>query len=260
MRSAPVHLRSAGLCFAVCAALAGCQTTSQTAAPPVETVPAPIAAVPFDFQPTEYRAGLQAGEARYPTLYTPETHAIWITDEVNALKMENEASQGVIVDEQLKLVAQIVQAQFITIECYLESAFADSSVAYDAVGLRNIDVYLETPSGDRVYPLQRIMAPQADQTPAGALVRFGRTTILVFPKRDLLTPAVSPISGAPSSRLVLEGFHSTFYFEWQNAAGAAPVAPEDAGPNFRAAAVRDAIRTGYTSLYTILSPLRNIVD
>lgn len=246
--------------FAVLLALTGCQTTSTTATPPPEPEPRTVSIAPFEFVPQDYFAPLRTGPVRYRMLYAPESHAIWVTDEVNALKRTSDESRGIEIGEHLTRTAEVAEARFIVIECRLESAFADSSVAYDVVGMRNVDVYLETPSGERVHPVQRIMAPRADEEAEEALIRFGRTSVLVFPKADPLTGSASPISGASSVRLVLEGFHSTFYFEWKNAGQAELVEVSDIGSAGRAASARDAIRTGYTSIYSLLSPLQRIVD
>lgn len=200
------------------------------------------------------------GDVRYRLLYAPESHAIWITDEVNAMKLDSDLSQGIAIDDDVRAMAEMADTRFIVIECRLESAFADSSVAYDVVGLRNVEVYVETPAGERVYPVQRIMAPHADETPQDALIRFGRTTVLVFPKYDMLSGGVSPLSGAPALRLVLEGFHSRFYFEWQHAGDAAMVEMSEVGSGVSGSSALDAVRTGYTSIYSLLSPLKRIVE
>lgn len=245
-----------GLALAV--AMTGCQTTPKMAVAPPEPEPTRVVAAPFDFTPQHFMAPIRTGDVRYRMLYAPESHAIWITDEVDEMKLDSDVSQGIAIDDDLRHTARIADARFMVIECRLESAFADSSVAYDVVGLRNVDAYLLTPSGERIYPVQRIMAPHADETSQGALIRFGRTTVLVFPKTDLINPAASPISGAPSVRLVLDGFHSQFHFEWQNADQSGLLEVSDTGA--RSTSALDAVRTGYTSIYSLLSPLQRIVD
>lgn len=256
MNAAPVRLVVLA-CLAL--VLGGCQTTPPTEPVAAEPLTPRIAQAPFTFAPQKFYAPVQVGQVRYRMLYAPESHAIWITDEVDAMKRNSDLSQGMEIGDDLALTEQIADARFIVIECRLESAFADSSVAYDVVGLRNIEAYLETPSGERVYPVQRVMAPHVDESAEGALLRFGRTTVLVFPKTDLLSRTASPVSGAPSVRLVLDGFHSTFYFEWRNAETAL-VEVSDADSRFSATAALDAVRTGYTSIYSLLSPLQRIVD
>lgn len=251
-------LRPALWALALVAVASGCQTTS-TAPPPPPAEPAPMAEVRLDFLPQAYLVPIRTGPVRYRMLFAPESHAIWVTDEVRELKRDSDEAQGINVSPQLQRTAEIADARFIVIECRLESAFADSSVAYDVVGLRNIEVYLETPSGERVYPVQRIMAPHADETNQGALIRFGRTTVLVFPKFDLVSGGVSPISGERSVKLVLDGFHSTFHFEWNNVSGGI-VETSDISPAWSAQSAREAVRTGYTSIYSLLSPLQRIVD
>ena len=54
------------------------------------------------------------------------------------------------IDEDAKKVTDA----YIVIECQLETQFGDMSVAYDAIRLRGIDVYLETPNGIKVRPIQ----------------------------------------------------------------------------------------------------------
>ena len=192
-------------------------------------------------------------------LFAPESHAIWITDEVNELKLNSDRQQGIDVDDSDRLTAEIANAQFIVIECRLESAFADASVAYDVVGLRNMDVYMETPSGQRIYPIQKIMAPEAEESNQGALIRFARTSVIVFPKSSALDRSASPLSGAPGARLVIDGFHSRFYFEWTNMLQGDVIEVSD-GPFNPEEAFVNAVRTGYTSIYSLLSPLQRIVE
>lgn len=100
------------------------------------------------------------------------------------------------------------------ITCYLESQFPDMSIAYDAVGLKGIQIHLELPDGTTVLPVQKELDSNLTEELVGALRRFGRKLTLYFPRKTFMVdnPAVTP--GAGGIRLVMEGHESQFYFEW----------------------------------------------
>ena len=103
------------------------------------------------------------------------------------------------------------------VTCYLESQFRDMSIAYDAVGLRGVQFYLELPDGTEVLPVQKSLDSELKEEPVGALRRFGRKLTLFFPSRTIMVDNPAVTAGARGVRLVLQGHSSTFYFEWKAA-------------------------------------------
>lgn len=229
--------------------LAGCATTpsgTETRSEMEHDI-TPIAE--YNFVPANPFASIAAGEARYRNLYAPESYALWVTDEVAQAKRDRDENQGITPPPEVDYAAEVATNNFIVIECRLESEFADSSIAYDAVGMRNVEVYLEREDGEQVQPLQRIMGAQADETPVRALVRFGRTTVLVFP-RSILVAGLDREDPPPTRlRLVLNGYHSEFYFPW--------VETEHSEVQVSATSSAGA---GFVDLFTPLRRLVEIID
>jgi hypothetical protein len=221
------------------AALAGCQTPRgpDPTAPPTLGPPAP-------FVPVHAMAGLNLGEGAYPTLFAPGSYARWLGAE--SLVMESAPAVSpppdtgppltlVFEDEEAELAAAPpidmpepaapslgIVPGLLTIECRLVSMFADMSIAYDVVGLRGLHVYLLMPDGRKMTPAQVLTGGELHETQHGALKEFARTNTLVFAVNP--TQLAWPVSGGlgPSLRLVLEGYDSLFYFEWQSRPPAEP--------------------------------------
>ena len=105
-------------------------------------------------------------------------------------------------------------ANFNVVKCDIESVFTDTALAYDAVGFRNIEVYLQSGDGQKVLPVQRLIGADLDTESVGALKKYHRKNVLLFPKQPF--PVTTPLEGAPAPgvRLVLEGYGSKFYFQW----------------------------------------------
>lgn len=190
-----------GLCCCAAAVFMGCRTAGRgdTGGKPAVTVP---------FVPATARASIQWAEGRYPNLFAPSSYAVWPAP---AAPSENGS----------------VESLFLDIECHVASEFADSSIAYDLVGLRGVDVYLIAPDGAQVRPIQVQRGPELTEEPRGALRYFARTNHLLFPLRTLdLTMAAG--AGASSVRLVLEAHGAVYQFEWPaSAAAAAAISPPE---------------------------------
>ena len=155
------------------------------------------------------------------------------------------------IDKDAKKVADA----YIVIECQLETQFADMSVAYDAIRLRGIDVYLETPGGLKVRPVQMRPFGTIKEEPVQALKRFSRTTVMIFPRQDL--GAGLPVIGAdaPSVKLVLDGHDSKYFFEWPGvpAGQTCPRVPTPEEMKFIG-------QLGYYELFTEVRRLAHIFD
>ncbi|MFP4191410.1 MAG: hypothetical protein ACLFU6_04990 [Candidatus Hydrogenedentota bacterium] len=183
--------------------LPGCQTTgNDEAAADIERSNVP-------FEPATYISRLHQLDARHPTLFSPASAAVWVSSEAAELKMQEEGGLG-----ELDPVAAQVTNSFHVFELHLVSAFHDTSMAADVVDLRGVQIYLETPDGQRISPAQHLRAGSREEEPEGALRRFRRTNIVVFPRHSLWMDEFTLDAVYPAVRLVLETHSSEFYFEW----------------------------------------------
>lgn len=244
--------KSAVWAAALLALAVGCQTGRQKAVPEPET-----GAQPVSFQPGAFLAPIRHEQGRYADLFSPSSYALWVGPEVMMFKQEMAKEAGETVDPRLAADADQITRDFLVLECHIESAFSDSSIAYDVVGFRGIDaVYLLLPDGRKIRPEQTVIGRGAEEDSKGALKVFRRTNLLVFPTRDLWSGGATLDPGAPSVRLVLDGYESRFYFEWPAAPGT--VAPQRWAPTAEEA--KQAIKLGFTQLYTGLRQLAHLFD
>lgn len=197
---------------------AGCQTMKKEEA---ETPPPP----PAEFMPQLHVSPIHVGQGRYPGLYATESQAVWVDSAVTEHKLALELQEGVQVDETLKRDAASINQNYIIIECHLQSMFGDSSIAYDVVWFRGVEVALELPDGTKVAPSIVIEGRTVEESPEGALVRYARSNLLLFPKRDVFTQNILIDANTPGVKLVLEGFNTSFFFQW-DATPQPEVAPE----------------------------------
>ena len=235
--------------FLALAAVSGCKTSR-----PERPVPPPTPAQQTLFIPAWNVSAVQMAQGRYADLFGGGCRAIWIDSAVAAMMRENAPPVSMPepgIDDDAKKVTDA----YIVIECQLETQFADMSVAFDAVRLRGIDVYIETAAGLKVRPIQMRPYGPLKEEPVQALKRFSRTTVMVFPRQDL--GAGLPVIGAdvPAVRLVLDGHDSKFFFEW-------PGVP--AGQTFpRMPTPEEAMyigKLGYYELFTDIRRLAHVFD
>jgi len=177
-------------------ALHGCQTRSHTddGTPIVRT---PTVTVPFE--PVTASSRLSFVSGNYPLLFSGGSQARWFRNEGEAdINLPPEVPPG-------------LAGRFHVIQLTLESTFADMSIAYDAVGLRGMQVYLMTRSGARIRPAQIIMSPNLSEEPQGALRVFRRSNYLIFPRDAVLVeaPVGSPEQGV-DIQLRVEGVSTVF--------------------------------------------------
>lgn len=215
------------LCFAVLGLLA---SSCQTRQPVEPTTPGTVrAGSPIFFHPAVSQAPIMLDSGRYPNLFAGGSRATWIEPQaaapaagatpasatVEGMEKEDPAMMAEQVepaglDDQTRMLA----ANFNVIVCDIASMFTDTSIAYDVVGFRGIQVYLLASDGRQFMPVQQIMGTELTETPQGALRQYRRKNILLFPKEPI--PVATPLEGSrsPALRLVLEGYGSKFYFEW----------------------------------------------
>lgn len=203
---------------AMAIACTGCQTTKEPD-PAAAAVPPPV----VEFAPARYKVDAQFAGGRYNDLIAPDSYALWVSSAIGEAKFQQAIEDGARPDERYGKDAVYVTDNFILIEAHVVSAFGDMSIAYDIVGLRNVNVYLEIPGGAKLAPLQKIFTGPLQESQEGALKRYARDIILVFPKRDLWLHAPTLEPGAPSIKLVFESAQGNFQFEW-------PAGPPDAPP------------------------------
>jgi hypothetical protein len=194
----------------------GCKTTG------TDGVDVPPAATIL-FVPQVRRAVIQSGEGRYPNLFTTASYAVWgpVAGEpapTTAPDIDTDPADAVMESkpESVPVPADIEAARAggLTVECHLESEFPDRSIAYDAVGLRGMAIYLELPDGTQIQPAQKTLDSNLVEVPVGALRRYGRKLTLYFSDSQFMVenPAANP--EVPGVRLVMNGLESQFFFEW----------------------------------------------
>ncbi len=201
----------------------GCQTT------PPEPDFTPAVEQPVEFTPAHYVTPLTFESGRYDDLFTRDSYAVWVGPEVAQAKYQYAVDANEYIEPGLEDEAARIVNNYVVIECHLESAFSDTSIAYDAVMLRGIDVSLEMPDGRRIAPIQRVIG-RVDEEQRGALRAFRRTNLFVFPRRDLWFGRLTLDPSYPSVKLVIERHDSRYAFEWPDASYAdpthVPVTPE----------------------------------
>ena len=208
---------SAALAVLALLSFAGCASTGTS-----DGVDVPPSAKVV-FVPRVRRAVIQSSEGRYPNLFTTASYAVWGPERMASVPLSIPANDRDPADasmnstlDSIPVPADIEAARAggITVECHLESEFPDRSIAYDAVGLRGMTIYLELPDGAQFQPTQKTLDANLVEVPVGALRRYGRKLTLFFSDSQFMVenPAVNP--KATGVRLVVNGVESKFYFEW----------------------------------------------
>lgn len=224
---------------------AGCQTTPEKP----EMKPVSLES----FEPASYLSTIHRQNGKYADLFDPASFAVWVTPQVAAIKEQNEAEMGTAPDARLRADALAVTDQYVVIECHLESVFSDMSIAYDVVRLRGVEVFLRTPAGDVIPPIQTVIAGPVNESAEGALKRFKRSTVLIFPKYDILAGEVAVPATLDSVQVVLKAHESEYYFEWRATPGAAP----------ESSAMADtarAVELGFTDLFQRVRGIAHVFD
>ena len=242
-----MQLRIGILVGCLCIVATACQTPKKPAAPPPQQAH-------VRFEPAWSVSPIQRGEGRYGDLFSGASRAVWVTSDVSAMKKAATPAPQVTPPRIDEDAAALVEA-YIVIECHLVSEFSDMSVAYDVARLRGIQMYLETPDGTRLLPIQTRSFGGVEEEQAGALKQFSLTTVAVFPRDDLLVGMPAIGAHAESARLVLDGHDSKYYFEWAGM----PADQQGIRPPTQEEAVY-ITKLGYYELYGSIRRLAHIFD
>ena len=170
------------------------------------------------FSPATLQAHLQLASGRYPNLYASESRAQWLSPDILPgadSQYQDLLSPLYVSDTSSDEPLPYFGPDFVVIQCRLVSLFSDMSIGYDVVGLRGIQTRMMLPDGRLIAPVHTIIGSRLGEEPVGALRRFSRTNYLVFPRGALYLTTPPAGNAAPPIRLLLEGYDSTFYFEWQ---------------------------------------------
>ncbi len=235
------------LAVCLCVMLTACQTPRKPEPPPPQQAY-------VRFEPAWAVSPVHRGDGRYGDLFSGESRGVWVTPEVSDMKKEAATAPSPApphIDED----AQALSDAYIVIECHLVSEFSDMSIAYDAVRLRGIEMYLEAPDGTHLKPIQTRSFGTVEESPIDALKRFSLTTVVIFPRDNLLVGMPALSAQAKSVRLVFEGYDSTYYFEWA-------AMPTDQ-PGIRPPTPEESIyitKLGYYELYGGIRRLAHIFD
>jgi hypothetical protein len=196
------------------------------------------------FQPSQTVSMMKYGSGNYVNLFATESYAVWVDQEVMELKRQEALAAGEQPPARLQDDAVAISEDFIILECHVVSEFNDMSVAYDVVRNRGVDVYLVSPDGKKVPPLQMQTLGPIEEESVDALRRFSTTQVAIFPRENLWvgTPTVEP--NAAQVQLVFETHNATFFFEWPGGLSETvqktPLSVQDRAR---------AVRTGFNDLY-----------
>lgn len=202
--------RMAPLLLAVLVLASSCQRWTRRG--PDET---PLGKI--EFRPARHLSAIHIEEGRYPALFSADSYALWLAPEVVSAKRAAAPPESAVSPEA-DANTQRVAESFLVVECHLESMFADMAIAYDAVSMRQLDVYMEMPDGRRIEPNQKLVGTPVTQEQRDALKLFRRTNLLIFPRRTLWMEGLAGEPGERYARLVFKGYDSEFYFEWPQGA------------------------------------------
>lgn len=245
-----IAARSGAICLGLpgLLLLAGCQSLPQPQeqpAPPVEQT---------EFEPAYFVSPASFESGRYTDLYDPDSYAVWVGSRLADQKLAEEEQAGQPLDMTLARDAAAVVRNFVVVELHLVSQFGDMSIALENVDLRHASAYLEMPDGRRVRPLQRVFATSLGEEQAGALKRFSRTILLIFPRRDLWFGRMQLDPSYRSVKLALEGYDSRYVFEWPEQRFGDPAVVPSEADRLR------QVRMGFSELFSAVRNAARIFD
>lgn len=221
----PQNMNCLALALLGAASLVACSTTAPAPKPePAAKEAAPLPA----FIPENFVARIKHDQGDYRSLFSLPSHAVWVDKTIVEAKQAFEQQNNPDISPDLISDAAFISEHYIVIECHIETMFRDSSIAYDLSGLRDTNIYLQSPDGSKVYPLQHLLLTPVEEKQVGTLKQFNRTNLLVFAMEDIITGLPTLPAKTDMIRLYLEDFDTTFYFEW---IAQEPFALESLDPN-----------------------------
>lgn len=222
--------------MALALGLAGCQTTPRES----DADKPPRIGTPIAYIPAQSVARLQFESGPYATLYDGSSTCVLVSaTPIRDIDPEPLPGETPAPASAPQTVSEPIQSELV-FQLTLKSVFEDSSIAYDAVGLRGVRAYLHLPDGSQVSPMQTVLDSQLTEQAQGALRSYQRTLSLVFPRTMILLPTPKPGETATGIRLVLEGYGARYFFEWP------PVLPGEVRPApFRESETYENIKEGY---------------
>ncbi|MFP6597026.1 MAG: hypothetical protein VCC01_06180 [Candidatus Hydrogenedentota bacterium] len=233
-----------GITLLVTVTVVACSTTSPA---PKSEPAAKQAGPPPTFIPSNFVARIEHDKGNQQTLFSLPSHAVWVDSTIVEIKQAFEQQNNPNISPDLISDAEFISDNYIVVECHIETMFRDSSIAYDLSGLWNTSVYLQSPSGSKVYPLQHLLMTPAEEKQVGTLKQFNRTNVFVFAMEDIISRLPTLPDETSMIRLYLEDFDTTFYFEWM---AQEPIALESLDPDAKPD-ITDVIRWRPTQTETV---------
>ena len=233
-----------GITLLVTVTVVACSTTSPA---PKSEPAAKQAGPPPTFIPSNFVARIEHDKGNQQTLFSLPSHAVWVDSTIVEIKQAFEQQNNPNISPDLISDAEFISDNYIVVECHIETMFRDSSIAYDLSGLRNTNVYLQSPNGSKVYPLQHLLMTPAEEKQVGTLKQFNRTNVFVFAMEDIISGLPTLPDETSMIRLYLEDFDTTFYFEWM---AQEPIALESLDPDAKPD-ITDVIRWRPTQTETV---------
>ncbi len=209
---------------------------------------------PVEFHPARAVVPVVFDKGKYPTLFSGNSYAIWITPDVAQRKYQEDIDAGLEVPPGLDAEASSILKNFVVIEAHMESVFGDMSIAYEVVGFRNVTTYLLLPDGRKISPVQTIIGTPVREEQRGALKAFQRINILIFPRRDLWEGHLNLEPDFSSVKLVFEAYHSSFTAAWPEARFDEPTTVPSEQDFIRQTQIR------FTQLFTAVRRVAHIFD
>jgi len=161
------------------------------------------------------KANIRFESGRYSNLYVRDSYSVW-----NGPPMRENPIARPGLEPDGNFIPEKYLSGPLVFDCYIGSTFPDSSIAYDLVKLRNLEVFLEIEGENKVLPVGIELVTEADEKSVGALRQFRRHVRLTFPSKDVQTGEPILDSQVGSLSLAIEGFDSKYVFKWMNASPA----------------------------------------
>ncbi|MDP7639097.1 MAG: hypothetical protein QGG73_05210 [Candidatus Hydrogenedentes bacterium] len=152
-----------------CAALSirsSCSTSPKSGAERDTNLSAPPLMPAETFKPASFNSVIHLKGGRYHKLLSPDSYAVWVSEDVVALKRAKAVETGEEVNEQMNAALALVNANYFVFECHVESAFAGQVIAQFAVA-KSADA--EFASGDNAEEVEVVAVEQVEAAVASVV-------------------------------------------------------------------------------------------